>query len=69
MKNYILYDQGYSVDARGESDRLYPGAYLEFENALNYVISSSRLIDVFSVDGKCLVGVNLVVRLARYKGV
>lgn len=69
MNSFILYDCGRGFDEYGDNFRLYPGAYSSLDYALSYVTKSSRLIDVFSVDASKIAGVNLVVRLARYKGV
>lgn len=69
LKRYFLYDQNVRnfEEGYGYSDRLYPGAYFDFNNALDYVVFSSRLVDVFTIDD-CN-NVKRVVRLARYKGV
>lgn len=69
MKSYVLYDCGRGFDEYGDNDRLYPGAYSSLHSSLRYVTQSSRLIDIFSIDPSKIHGVNLVVRLARYKGV
>ena len=69
MKSFILYDCGRGFDEYGDNFRLYPGAYGSLDYALEYVMKSSRLIDVFSVDTSIIAGVRLVVRPARYKRV
>lgn len=69
MYAYVLYDCGRGFDKYGDNDRLYPGCYGSLDDELSYVTNSLRLIDVFSVDPSKIQGVNLVARLARYKGV